>query len=624
MLKMKINPNDINTLDLETAPNEGAPLNNTYALEPWRYRTNQARITSCAVAYPDCIKQIHEKNNSILELKVLLKSLKGKQVYAHNALFDIGWLIEYVGFDLVKDIKWRDSQLLFKWILNSQATDKVFSMALDNLVKKYVKEHPDLEEFLDIKKKEVTAGEDYEYWLKRGKMDADLTRVLVLIGLELMPESMHTQFILEQSNLVFVSRSQLNGLDIHMGSMTKLQSKIPELTVKLAKEIGITVATATSPKQCVNYVENVLGLKLPLKTPKGAPSASKDSLMLLHFSLSQLRDKRRHSIKHLLDIKSLNTTKTKFVDGAIRCNEYLGMPKSMSSPRIFGTYTGRFTYSNKIMKKFQIGLATHQLPRKGPIRGAIRPPPGYKVGELDAAAQEMRFMAHFSQDETMVDNFNNGINAHSSMGSTIGHMEYDEFQAKFKAQDKEVTNFRYAGKLLNLSCQYRISGKALASKFFSNYQIVISEQQGRVYESLYRQHYPGVPKYWDNIIRKGRENEYAESIGGRRFGIDRWRGRKWQSESSAINHPIQGSGADHKNIVISYVSMKYPEMLFALDLHDGLWFFYPEEWTDEDFIAVRDDVNTINFHDIWNCEHVVDFPFDAQVGTSFGNVKEIG
>jgi hypothetical protein len=110
---------DIFSLDIETAPT--IPTDNPYALEPFRYAQGLAHITSIALSGPTgYLKQI----TNMEELSNLLKFLKGKEVFCHLTLFDITWMLAVCGnFSLIKNIKWRDTCLLAKWILNSQAIE---------------------------------------------------------------------------------------------------------------------------------------------------------------------------------------------------------------------------------------------------------------------------------------------------------------------------------------------------------------------------------------------------------------------------------------------------------------------------------------------------------------------
>ena len=94
---------------------------------------------------------------------------------------------------------------------------------------------------------------------------------------------------------------------------------------------------------------------------------------------------------------------------------------------MFSTYTGRFTYASKTLDKelFRPGIATHQLPRKGPTRTLLHAGEGRMVGELDAAAQELRGIGIVSRDEGLIDGFNSGTDLHGSMAAFIAGEAYE-------------------------------------------------------------------------------------------------------------------------------------------------------------------------------------------------------
>jgi len=622
------------SLDLETEPtnpNDTRPV----ALEPYRQYSGEARISSMSVAGPDgYVAQASLLNNDIGRITDLLHMLKGKQVICHNTVFDTAWLIGSDGIDILRPIKWRDTFILAKWLLNGQPlergksehhnSDGKFSLSLANLVKTFLKGHPLYEEFLDVKNQNVTPGQDPNYWLRRGRMDAILTRDLYIKLIEKLPQAQRRGYIIECNAILPTANSWMNGIVLNKNGAKELKPKIQRAKAGLAGKLGKPEGMFTSPKQLSHYLFNELGLKPISYTPTGSPSTGADDLKRMAYDMAGT--KAGDIIKTILEFKQVKTLESKYIDGILKVCNYNGSNINHSAPRMFGTYTGRFTYSSKTLNKevFRPGIATHQLPRKGPTRGLLTAPEGYMVGELDAAAQEMRGMAIESRDAHMLDGFNRGINLHSSMGAYINGIQYEEFERRRKAEDKDTINYRYAGKLLNLSCQYRIGKNAIASKFFTTYGIVISQAMGASYLRMYKERYPGVPLYWDKAIQKAKQNGYAETIAGRRYQLTDWNSKAWATESSAINFPIQGFGADHKDVAISSIFKQFPEVIFVLDLHDGLWYYIPDDRPKELLLEMRDYLNTkVDYNQLWDADIPIPLLFDAQLGPNFKNVHEL-
>jgi DNA polymerase I-like protein with 3'-5' exonuclease and polymerase domains len=616
----------IYSLDIETAPT--SPTDNPYALEPFRYAQGLGKITSVAVSGPDgYIKQVHERgegDESMKGLVSLLKSLKGKEVVAHNAIFDIAWLLQACPEADVASIRWRDTQLLAKWINNGQDAEmpkKSYSLA--NLVKEYLVGHPMYDEFINVKEEHNAAGVNYEYWLTRGRMDAILTRDLYLCLMNIVPESMLNGFYIEQRCLVPVAKSWNIGIELDKEGAAAILPKITRGKKVLSDKLGKSEGMFTSPKQLSKYLFDELGI-VPKSFSKttGAASTCSDDLKLMHHEMGDSTTGR--IIKTILDFKQLKTLETKFINGILSVCEYNGYDTNHSAPRMFSTYTGRFTYSSKTLKaKYKPGIATHQLPRKGPTRTLMSVKPGRMLGELDAAAQEMRGMAVESKDAYMIDSFNKKLDLHGGMGAHIAGMPYDSYMAKYKDRDEEAINYRYAGKLLNLSCQYRIGSNAIAKKFFTTYGIVIEQHVAASYLSMYKSRYPGVVQYWEDSIMKGKVNGYAESVSGRRYYLTKWNSMKWGTESSAVNFPIQGFGADHKELAIAAAYDKFPEADLILDLHDGLWYSVPEVGGEELLLEMRDYISHLPYAEMWNKDIPVNLLFDAQSGPNFLDIKEL-
>lgn len=609
-------------LDIETASNKKGT---NFGLEAYRLPQGKARITSIAVSGPDnYFRQLDERSENLDEIPAMLAALKGKEVFAHRGVFDVGWLIAQTGsYQTLLDIKWRDSMLLAKWLINGQVADMYhWSLALRDVVERYIKEHPELTEFLDLKKADATPGEDYEYWLKRGRMDAEFTLLVAETMWDLLPDEQKPGYVYEQANIVPVANAWLTGLHTDVEETKRFKPRIQQFQKKLAARIGQTEACLRSPQQLAHLLFEVKKYPVQMRTPKGKPSANKDSLLLLEDKLAGTED--AHFLRTILDFKKLATMESKFVNGILNSAAYNGTDYTHAFPNIFGTYTGRYTYVAKTKKVDPSGIANHQLPRKGPIRSLLTAPEGYVVCELDGEQQELRFVGEISGDTTLITDFNSGIDVHSSMTSFISGIPYETLLELLDQEDDSATNYRYAGKLLNLSCQYRIGAKALAYKFFTNYGLNISKGEAYRYLGMYKRRYPGVKAYWDRAIEEAKKQGYAESIARRRFKLKMWGGKyEYRTEQSAINFPIQGSGGDHKNAAISIIARKFPEAIFVLDLHDGIWYYLPEDNAVELARAMRDELNRTNWSRLWNRDIKLPLPFGAKVGPSFGQVKVV-
>lgn len=623
------------TLDLETRSLD-PKMSEHAALEPWRVRQGKAEISSIAVCRPDGstyqIVNDCSKERWVKQVIELLEGLKGQVVYAHNAIFDIAWSLATVENrkfvpvpNCIRDIRWRDTMLLVKWLINGQKPEEIqFSYSLQNLVRTFVPEHPAAKLFDEIKSQKVAAGENNEYWEQRGVLDVILTQALASKLQAKLPEEQRVGFLTECACLIPVSNSWINGIQIHQSDIPNVDRQLTADMDRCASSLGIAGTVISSPKQLSRLLFHEWGLK-PLKTGKTGGSTANDDLMFIQYDLNSTNPALAKKMDLVMAYKKNSTLKSKYIKTMYEALQHTGDGFIYGTPKLFGTYTGRMTYSNSTLKKFKTSIALHQMPRKAKsIRDLLRAPEGMCLFENDASGQESRLMAVRSGDNTMLRIFRDDLNFHAMTGAGIIGSEYDEFMHHYKEQAEEGGYYveqRQLGKLTNLSCNYRIGGKALAGKAFTQYDTYMTEETGRFLVQTFQRQYPGVPEYWKETVRTARALGYTECFGGRRYKIHKWGSDSWISESSAINFPIQGAGAAMKEIAIATLFRKFPEVYFCLDLHDATFNFGSIDRRSELEAEITNTLNTIDYEPFWGFKPAIPLLYDSASGTSFKDVK---
>lgn len=633
---------DIAVLDIETRSRK-FEMREHAGLEPWRVRHGTAEILSVDVYFPGgrCVQLVNKDDGFKDRLIELLKSLEHKIVFAHNAIFDVAWLIATLQPKrcgdvptYIKNIQWRDSMLLFKWLINGQLAEGIrFSYSLQNLVKKFLADHPDTPDFVKMKSEAGIAGEDVEYWLERGTLDVKMTYELIAKVYNKVPRDMRVGMMTEFECIWPVANSWINGFRIDIKQLEANDVKYSNLKFEIAKELDIDAGLFSSPKRLGHFLFTELGLTPHDHTPSGNPGTSKGDLMWIEYALKQRGDPKALIVRKILEAKEASTLYSKYVKTMKEALAHTGDGYIYSSPRLFGTYTGRMTYSNSVTHKdpdketktkYKTSIAMHQIPRKAKdIRASMMPPEGYDILEFDAAGQESRLMALQSKDQTLLDIFTKGLNFHSMTGASIIGMDYDDFEEirNKEKDDGPMTEARQRGKLTNLACNFRISGKALAKQAFEKYDVMIDISTGNHLVKTFTSSYEGIPDYWKRSIYNAKTNGFAETYGGRRFKVQNWQQERWQTESSAIMVPIQGSGASMKEIAISQLAKQFPEFHFALDLHDASFGYVLSDQAKRIFSEMEEFLNTIDYEPFWGFKPSIALPYDGKMGSTFADVK---
>ncbi|MFN8345575.1 MAG: DNA polymerase I [Spirosomataceae bacterium] len=308
----------------------------------------------------------------------------------------------------------------------------------------------------------------------------------------------------------------------------------------------------SSPKQLgVILFEKLKLIKNPKKTATGQYATGEDVLSDLE---------AEHEIaRKILDYRELQKLKSTYVDAL----PLLIHPKTGRIHTSFNqavTATGRLSSTNPNLQNIPI-----RTPRGREIRKAFIPHNDeYQILSADYSQIELRIMAAFSQDITMLEAFNNGLDIHASTASKV-----------FKVDLKEVTSdMRRKAKMVNFGIIYGISAFGLAQRLG-----IPRGEAGEIIKA-YFQEFPAVKHFMDLSVSKAREQKYVETILGRRrylADIDSQNQTvRTFAERNAINAPIQGSAADMIKIAMinihDFLKKEKLRSRMILQVHDELVF----------------------------------------------------
>jgi DNA polymerase-1 len=204
------------------------------------------------------------------------------------------------------------------------------------------------------------------------------------------------------------------------------------------------------------------------------------------------------------------------------------------------------------------------------IRRAFLPPGiGDSLISIDYSQIELRLLAHFSEDPTLLKGYHENIDIHAI---TAGRL--------FGKEPQEVTSDeRRVGKTVNFGIIYGISAHGLAE------DLGISRPQAQTYIDSFYNNFSGVTRFFDTVIEAARESGYVETLLDRVRKLPDINSKKFQARSGAErvakNTRLQGSAADLvKKAMIDSVKMlceKGFKTQLILQIHDELVFSVPQE-----------------------------------------------
>ena len=193
----------------------------------------------------------------------------------------------------------------------------------------------------------------------------------------------------------------------------------------------------------------------------------------------------------------------------------------------------------------------------------------FEILAADYSQIELRIMASLSEDESMLNAFNKGVDIHSATAAKV-----------YKVKEQDVTReMRSHAKMVNFGIIYGISAFGLSQR------LGIKRKEASEIIENYFEEFPKVKEYMDNSILRARDNEFVETILGRRRYLRDINSRngimRSFAERNAINAPIQGSAADIiKKAMIEVqeeIEKQNLESKMLLQVHDELVFDMKKE-----------------------------------------------
>ena len=159
------------------------------------------------------------------------------------------------------------------------------------------------------------------------------------------------------------------------------------------------------------------------------------------------------------------------------------------------TATGRLSSSNPNLQNLPIRSERGKL-----IREAVIPDEGCLFLSADYSQIELRLLAHFSQDEHLLQAFRSGQDIHAATAARIYHLPIDQI----------TKDQRRKAKTANFGIIYGISAFGLAQ------QLDCPRAEARQLIDDYFAAFPGVIRFIERQKEKARVHGYAETLFGRK------------------------------------------------------------------------------------------------------------
>ena len=404
------------------------------------------------------------------------------------------------------------------------------------------------------------------------------------LSMRVVPIADQTEYAVEDSDITLQLKEHFIK-ELETGNVTKLFNEIelPLVSVLTAMEIeGINLNTdflhtlsvdltedisrlekaiyeqageefnIASPKQLgVVLFENMKLVDKPKKTKTGQYSTAEDVLSYLA--------KDHEIIANILEYRQYKKLQSTYVDALPEeVNPKTGRVHTVYAQAVAAT--GRLSSNNPNLQNIPI-----RTERGRQVRKAFIPrDENHVLLAADYSQIELRIIAALSEEEIMIQAFQNGEDIHASTAAKVFNVPIEEVTREQRSNAKTV----------NFGIIYGVSAFGLSN------QTDLTRKEAKALIDTYYETYPKLRAYMAEQVDFARENGYVETVLQRRRYLKNINSRnaivRGASERNAVNAPIQGSAADIIKLAMINIHNRFEKEGFKskmlLQVHDELVF----------------------------------------------------
>lgn len=309
---------------------------------------------------------------------------------------------------------------------------------------------------------------------------------------------------------VCVDRNALQGF------LDEVQAELDRLTARIYEAAGGEF-NIRSAQQIGEVLFKRLGLPAAKATKGGQASTSQDVLEKL--------SGHHPVVDTLLEFRKLEKLRSTYLEPLPRLTGPDGRIRTTFNQ--LATATGRLSSSNPNLQNIPV---RGDLGRR--MRTCFTADSGRMLVSADYSQVELRVLAHYSQDPTLLGAFRSGEDIHTRTAALLHDIE-----------PAAVTpDQRRGAKTINFGLIYGMGARKLAQ------ELGIGLTEAKSFMERYFARFSHIKEFYDEVETRAREQGYVTTLAGRRRPLPDMLSQSAQSralaERQAVNTLIQGSAAD--------------------------------------------------------------------------------
>ncbi|MFN8632571.1 MAG: DNA polymerase I [Chloroflexota bacterium] len=349
-----------------------------------------------------------------------------------------------------------------------------------------------------------------------------------------------------------------NGIAVDVPYLHALSKELAERLAEIEREAYASVGhefNIASPSKLGDVLFKELKLPQAKRTRTGQASTGADVL-------EELRGV--HPLVELvLEHRHVSKLKSTYVDA-------LPTMVNPGTGRVHGSFnqtvaaTGRLSSTDPNLQNIPIRTDLGKRVR----RAFVTSQPDTCLLSADYSQIELRVLAHFTQDPTLIEAFAAHQDIHAATAAEVMDIPLQDV----------TSDQRRLAKVVNFGVLYGMSEYGLAQ------QSGLPQEQAGAFIKRYFDRFGTVKAYQDGLLKEAEERGYVTTLLERRRYIPELTNKIYSvrqaGQRMAVNHPIQGTASDIVKIAMigvqKLIEQKYPGTLMVLQVHDELLFELPK------------------------------------------------
>ncbi len=252
---------------------------------------------------------------------------------------------------------------------------------------------------------------------------------------------------------------------------------------------------------------------------------------------------------------------------------------------------------------------------------------GLIVHNCDYSQAELRLVAEYAKEDTMIKAYAEDKDLHAMTAWTIKRMTEEGFN---ELEDAERSDERFKAKAANFGLIYGMQADSYQDYKKHEYGIESTYEECVKERHLYFKHYPKLLPWHKRQMVEAKKNGYVTTLFGRRRRLLDINNTddfiRSLAERQSINSPIQGTGGEYTSFSASILRLRLKvldeRIIIVNSVHDSLLPYVPKDIQDEASKLIQTTMENPPVKEYFDFElDYVNMKVDCEIGSSWGTLN---